>query len=196
MDGLAGLALLSAPWLMLAVVAIRAARPAERRDEPSATPDEPPATMLTMLGPRTAETAEPVAAPLPPPETGPGETEEQRLIRSLEVAEADNDAVRLTQDGVALARLLIGRGGQTEAKALLTKTVIVAMRGKLAPEHAAARIELADIARHEGDMTTACEHWQLAKQLFHDLDRKADAQKMGDNLRLNRCPTDWFLTQF
>ena len=143
------------------------------------------------LEPELAAAAEPQAA-----DDGGTPGREGVLIEALAAAEARGDHLQLTQDGIVLSHLLIARGATAEAKALLTKTAMVATRAKLAEQNAAARIELAEIAREEGDMTTACEHWQLAKQLFHEIDRKADAQRMGDKLRLNHCPTDWFLTGF
>lgn len=62
--------------------------------------------------------------------------------------------------------------------------------------HAFARIELGDLAHHEGDLTTACEHWQIARQLFADLNRADEQKKVEDRMRCNGCPTDWVLNNF
>jgi hypothetical protein len=121
---------------------------------------------------------------------------EERLVTALGVAEANGDAAGRTQIGLELARLMLARGARPQAEALLRKTVIVATSAKLSIAHAQARIELADLASSDGDMTTACEHWQMAKLLFHELYRLKDRERMADLMRDNGCPTDWFLTGF
>jgi hypothetical protein len=73
---------------------------------------------------------------------------------------------------------------------------MVSRRAKLPETHAEARIELAELARADGDLTSACEHWQMAKLMFHETGRRADQDRMADVMRQNRCPTDWVLTGF
>jgi hypothetical protein len=97
---------------------------------------------------------------------------------------------------VALARLLIARSQRPQASSLLLSAVLAAQRAKLPVVHAEARIELAEIALLDGDLTTACEHWQMAKLMFHDTGRRFDQDRMADLMRRHRCPTDWVLTNF
>lgn len=62
--------------------------------------------------------------------------------------------------------------------------------------HARARLELGDIAESQGDLTTACEHWQLARSLFEGERRNGDAGACETRMARNGCPTDWVLTDF
>lgn len=62
--------------------------------------------------------------------------------------------------------------------------------------HARARLELGDIAQAEGDLITACEHWQMARSLYEEEDRPAEAEQCGSRMLKNGCPTDWVLTDF
>jgi hypothetical protein len=62
--------------------------------------------------------------------------------------------------------------------------------------HAEARLELAEIAFRAGDLTSACEQWQMARMaLLKDgqTERHASIEK---RMRENGCPTDWVLTGF
>ena len=62
--------------------------------------------------------------------------------------------------------------------------------------HAAARFELAEAAYRLGDLTTACEQWQLARTAYLEdgqMERHASIEK---RMRANGCPTDWVLTDF
>ena len=61
---------------------------------------------------------------------------------------------------------------------------------------AAARLELGDLARASGDLTTACEHWQMARTLFTTLRRTSDALTAEKRMERARCPSDWVLNQF
>lgn len=122
--------------------------------------------------------------------------QEHALVLAVEAAKAERDDVALSRDSVLLAKLLLARSARSEAAALLQSAALVARRAKLPVMHAQARIELADLARSEGDMTSACEHWQMAKLMFHETGRRVDQERMADLMRQNHCPTDWVLTNF
>lgn len=69
----------------------------------------------------------------------------------------------------------------------------------LAGQHAIAgqaRLSLGDLAHASGDMTTACEHWQIAQDLFTANGQKADLAVVGARMRRHGCPTDWVLNGF
>lgn len=122
--------------------------------------------------------------------------QEMRLVAALEAGEAGNDAAALTRDSVALARLLLKRDERPPAEALLRKAVMIARRGKLPEAHAEARLELAALAHADGDLTSACEHWQMAKLMFHEVGRRGERDRVAEVMRQSRCPTDWILTEF
>ena len=62
--------------------------------------------------------------------------------------------------------------------------------------HAIARMQLADAARSTGDMTSACEHWHLAREAFRASGRGEEFARVEKLMRDNGCPTDWVLTEF
>ncbi len=62
--------------------------------------------------------------------------------------------------------------------------------------HAAARIALAQAAFDHGDLTAACEQWQLARMAFQRDGKTAEADVIDKRMRANGCPTDWVLTDF
>lgn len=62
--------------------------------------------------------------------------------------------------------------------------------------HAEARLALGEVAQAAGDLTGACEQWQIAKSVFHDLGMRDAHGKVDARMRANGCPTDWVLTEF
>ena len=78
----------------------------------------------------------------------------------------------------------------------LRKAIMIASKCDQKEIHAAARLELADLAQAGGDLTTACEHWQLARALFHKLDQKSKIAETDARMQRNGCPTDWVLNDF
>lgn len=82
------------------------------------------------------------------------------------------------------------------AASALREVIVLASEAGLAEQHAAARIELGELARLEGDLITACEHWQIARGLFHDLKNKPRSTAVETRMREHGCPTDWVLNDF
>lgn len=114
----------------------------------------------------------------------------------IQKAEAAGDAVEVAGLYLAWARDEVACGQAAEAGEHLRTTVRIATKSKAAALHAEARLELAELAREAGDLTTACEHWQLARALFHDL---TERERVGETERLMQrhgCPTDWVLNDF
>jgi hypothetical protein len=129
-----------------------------------------------------------------PPATSTAEAE--AWPERIRKAEAAGDIAAAASLNLAWARADIAAGRSSDAADRLRTTVRLAAQSKQAALHAEARIELAELAREAGDLTTACEHWQLARALFHDLKR---ADRVGDTERLMQrhgCPTDWVLNDF
>jgi hypothetical protein len=112
------------------------------------------------------------------------------------IALAHGDDHVLSELYLLKAREASSAGQAGLATELLRKSVGSAQRSWNVSIHADARLDLAELARAAGDLTTACEHWQLARKLFHDLARK-DRVAEADALMLQHgCPTDWVLTDF
>lgn len=97
---------------------------------------------------------------------------------------------------LAKAHELLGAGDHEEAAVQLRACARLASKLNDVAVEAVARLELGDLARSHGDMTTACEHWQLARSLYGEL-RRVDEAKLAEN-RMEKagCPTDWVLTKF
>jgi hypothetical protein len=155
-----------------------------------------PASDTTEPSAETSGAEEAVFVPVAePPALSPREREEALLVE-VEAAKAARDDAMLARSCVDLARLLVGRAERRQGATLLQTAALAARRAKLPGVHAEARIELAELALAEGDLTSACEHWQMAKLMFHETGRRADQDRMSDLMRQQRCPTDWVLTNF
>lgn len=58
------------------------------------------------------------------------------------------------------------------------------------------RYHLGLLNREMGDLTLACEHWQIARELYSqnvDMDKVKEVENL---MRENGCPTDWVLNDF
>jgi hypothetical protein len=62
--------------------------------------------------------------------------------------------------------------------------------------HAKARLELAEAAYAAGDLTGACEQWQMARMALHEAGDRTAQAGVDKRMRDNGCPTDWVLTDF
>ncbi len=87
-------------------------------------------------------------------------------------------------------------GNDPTAADCLRKTIMLATSAGDKPLHALARLELGDICKSEGDLITACEHWQMARSLFEETSSASDAEVCEKRMLGNGCPTDWVLTDF
>jgi tetratricopeptide (TPR) repeat protein len=118
------------------------------------------------------------------------------LERALKRAEGKGDESELAELHFAYAREKLAAGRVAEAADLLRKSIRVASRIGKKKVHAEARLELAEIARADGDLTTACEHWQIARGLFSELKQARELDKAETLMRQHGCPTDWILNDF
>jgi hypothetical protein len=114
----------------------------------------------------------------------------------IEKAEAEGDHAALAGLRLGFARAEIALGRNEPAAEQLRSSIRAAAKSRNASVQAEARLELAELARAAGDLTTACEHWQIARGLFHVLKQQ---ESLGETERLMRqhgCPTDWVLNDF
>lgn len=107
----------------------------------------------------------------------------------------EDAAVRCT-DLMVLAQAQISSRAAPAAAGSLREVILLAAANGLADQQAAARLELGDLARQDGDLITACEHWQIARGLFHDLKNKPRVKAIETRMREQGCPTDWVLNDF
>jgi tetratricopeptide (TPR) repeat protein len=125
-----------------------------------------------------------------------GEVASGGLASAVERAEAKGDESELADLHLALAREKLAARRVQEAGDQLRKSIRIASRIGNKKTHAEARLELAEIARADGDLTTACEHWQIARALFSDLSHAKGRDKAETLMREHGCPTDWVLNDF
>jgi hypothetical protein len=90
------------------------------------------------------------------------------------------------------------RDSRDEAARLAALRSAAGLAAKHGPHaaHAQARLELAEVAYQAGDLTGACEQWQMARTALHDDGQRDTATRVDKRMRDNGCPTDWVLTDF
>lgn len=114
----------------------------------------------------------------------------------IQAAEAADDKAALAGLYLSLAKEEIGNGRTSKAADHLRTSVRLAAKPQIPAIIAEARLELAELARAAGDLTTACEHWQIARSLFHELSKKSELEVTEGHMQRHGCPTDWVLNDF
>jgi len=126
----------------------------------------------------------------------PAKLDRTALAVAVRDAEERGESARLPGLYLSLAQCHIEDGETTDAEELLRKSIRGAAGAQLKDTHAKARLVLGDLALKSGDRTTACEHWQIARALFHELKLRHDHEAAESRMLRNGCPTDWVLTDF
>ena len=126
----------------------------------------------------------------------PAPVDARALAAALERAEETNDKTRLASLHLALARAHLADGRRREAADSLRRSIVVASEAGQHESHALARLELGDLALADGDLTSACEHWQIARSLFQSLQQASRCAETEARMKETRCPTDWVLNEF
>jgi hypothetical protein len=143
-----------------------------------------------IMRPATPASARP-AAPEPEVKVDPAV-----LLAAVHEAETAGQRDRLPGLFLSLAHCRLETGDNADAEELLRKCILGAGAARHKATHAKARLALGDLAHAGGDPTTACEHWQIARALFHELKQLADHAVAEQRMLRNGCPTDWVLTDF
>ncbi len=118
------------------------------------------------------------------------------LMAAVQDAETRGEGSRLPGLYLSLAHCRIEAGQTADAEELLRKSIRGAASIQLKDTHARARLALGDLAHSSGDLTTACEHWQIARALFYELKQSREHEAVESRMLRNGCPTDWVLTDF
>ncbi len=196
-----------AVFVMLLVLLVRRARqPGRGRRTSMPQSDANPLGVLSRPPSLHDVGAEPEASPAPsaadagaptPTAKAVGEIFSVDEIRKrIDTAVADGDRLALSALYLALSRGHQAKGdGAARMQALRSAAGYGALHGPRTA-HAAARLELAEVAYDAGDLTSACEQWQLARSAFLEEGATAEHAAVEKRMRDNGCPTDWVLTDF
>jgi hypothetical protein len=188
--GMVALALPFAVLILLIVVSVRSIS----RSRKEAKLDETPAT--GRYGTSLTADEEAPALPAPSQPAQPIQLSGERLLRAIEAAERSGHEQDMAGLYLQFALELLKEARPADAAQVLTRCVRYAAKFDQRRVQAQARIELGDLARTNGDLTTACEHWQMARTLLHDLKKLAEFEIVDRKMRQNGCPTDWVLNDF
>jgi hypothetical protein len=200
--GPAATLLLLVPFVLLAAVVVvvtrRRRRSGSRRKELAVAADVPTeqisrteTLVLGLIPPQDGG-----EGVLDPVETGKPAREVRDFVTEIAVAEKSGDEASLVDLHRDHGIDLKSRGELGAAASEFGWCVLLASKSGRKTVQAQARLELGDIARESGDLTTACEHWQIARGLFLDL-KEDDALGWAETrMRENGCPTDWVLNDF
>ena len=220
-DGTLGWLLLALPIALAALAAIWAARQS-RTPRPAAAkapqpespegkismqraPDEAPSAVAAPARAASPVGAIPVPTPAPAvarvqtdpaPAASAGAPVAADFADAITRSEAGSNNSELAHLYIKQATAYVAAGQKDEAASRLRDAIRVAALNRLAEPHALARLELGDLYLSNGDPTTACEQWQIARNLFHDLSRPADRDNVDKRMLGNGCPSDWVLTDF
>ncbi|MBU2581160.1 MAG: hypothetical protein KJ622_05550 [Alphaproteobacteria bacterium] len=215
--GVAGWAVLAGPLILLVAALAMALVWPNRLVPASGGNDEPvrsiPADAFNVPDQslRIVEAAEPAASRQAAPPAPP--SPDQASIPQIEDKDIDGSigalyaiqsqeapATRTPVDPICAlideALVEIAVGDRAAAAEKLRRAIMLAAKAGDRKQHAAARLELGDMAQADGDLHTACEHWQLARSLFEEERSAADAAKCEKRMTKNGCPTDWVLNDF
>jgi len=155
-----------------------------------------PPSMKTADEPLRAVPA--YSADIAPAEPPPSEALEsvETITAKIEKAIASGEKTSLSRLHFELASAH-ARDGNFDARmsALRSAAGYGALHGPH-DAHAAARLALAEVAHQAGDLSSACEQWQLARTAFHDGGDEEQYARVEKRMRENGCPTDWVLTDF
>jgi hypothetical protein len=194
--GLAAWIALSMPFAVLATTILLAVRRRRVRRESAGETGATGRYGVPVGAPRPAATLpKPVAPQLPALPTY-ADVDPAELGRRLVEAERRNDGQAAALLLLALARRARADGSDAAASEHLRRCIRTATSLGERRVHAAARLELGDIAEEGGDLTTACEHWQIARQLADELGLAEEAATAEARMTSHGCPTDWVLNDF
>lgn len=179
--------------------------PPKSQVQPPRTESPAPVAPASASAPRSERpapppppvTAEPPPAPPSPARPVVDEALVTSLERSIRAAVGSGDEASVARLSLQLARALpAGHEHGHDVESYLRRAITVAMRLGDTATHAAARLELGDRVGGRGDMITACEHWQIARQIFWDENRRDGIAEADQRMIANGCPTDWVLNDF
>ncbi len=210
--------------IVFLMVGLRSRRRAEQQKLPSGRDDAPDkGAMMSLLdggageGP-SSEEAQGAAGPAVLQEVGEiaeargaaPEEEDHRdaLIEEIGSLEREGHMLDAARQCNALAEMAIKRSDMEEAREYFSKGLSLADLGndgdqsgrdaetEVRAVQAVSRSRLGDIFKINGDLTSACEYWQLARSLYAACGEDDKMAEVEEKMSGNQCPTDWVLNEF
>ena len=169
----------------------------DQEDEPD---ENAPASLMATVGVEgTSETVAEVPVAPPPAideaiERGP--VSHNDLVEEIATLEQGGDVLAAAKLCNQLADMAFDASDMDQAREYYLKGLSQAGVVDAPEVQAASRVRLGDISKAEGDLTTACEHWQLARELYAGCDETGKAADVEGKMSDNQCPTDWVLNEF
>ncbi|MBS0233773.1 MAG: hypothetical protein JSR99_09830 [Proteobacteria bacterium] len=167
----------------------------------------PVAVLLTLLlllsrRRRRARSPAPVHAVATPTRVAV-EPDRRPVIESVEVITGKIERAIANGEKASLAGLYLDlahanerlSNGDARMSALRSAAGYGALHGPPSA-HASARLALGEAAHQAGDLTSACEQWQMARAAFLESGDTEQHDRVETRMRENGCPTDWVLTDF
>lgn len=196
--------ILALPVFVLAtLIAILARLLRARRRRLAAAREAAPLTLTSAQAanqPVAAAPAAPPRAAVPSPVAEPAQPNATDPIASLQ---SKIDAAMKVQPNSTLAPMFLemarhhkAAGNESSYLAALRSAAGLAAQHGPRASHADARLQLAEAAFVAGDLTGACEQWQIARDALRDDGQKDAHARVDQRMRDNGCPTDWVLTDF
>lgn len=172
--------------------------PASQPAPSAPLPPAPAAAPRAAARPPVSEAkAIPPLPELPRPPFPKAPPSAESIAKRLAEAEAAGNASAIPDLKVAhgLALFREGRSSSEAANDVRGGLILALQQGqKLSQAH--ARVALGDLCKAGSDLTTACEHWQLARDIFAELKETQSRKDVETRIRQNGCPTDWVLNEF
>jgi tetratricopeptide (TPR) repeat protein len=140
---------------------------------------------------------------IPPPQRDVSAPTVSRTLSAIGVLQSRLSEAQVSGPKPMLAQLYLELAGEyrkagDEAASLESLRSAAGLAAKHGPPstHAEARLQLAEAAFQAGDLTGACEQWQMARMALHEAGQQAAQARVDQRMRDNGCPTDWVLTDF
>ena len=138
-----------------------------------------------------------IAAPIPPEKLSPDNLRaEANLLEDIRRLETQGDSVDLAILYSERATAALDANDTPMAQEYFLKGLSMASLVNAQEQVAFARMKLGDICHESSDFTTACEHWQLARELYAECGEMERVAEVEERMEKNQCPTDWVLNGF
>lgn len=136
------------------------------------------------------------ALPSPPANMLSAKSRLADVRQRLDASDTITQPASLAPLYLEMAALHAEDGNETARMTALRSAAGLAAQHGPRVAHADARLQLAEVAYLSGDLTSACEHWQIARTTLLDDGQKDASSKIDQRMRDTGCPTDWVLTDF